>query len=191
MTKYKNFLKKNMRDLKLFFVIFLLFTFGSIYAHKDRGEYPDSIKFIFIDKEVLILSYDDARLEKVCDEIVFGKRKLTEAHVTYKTGEVITAKFNGEDCTSLSILYKDKRVFPDQNILKKIKEIHFSTLTLSWSSNYDRAFFSSYFTISFDMGAERFYDEFPNVQLFFEKQVFSKAEVWKQISKNGKQGSKM
>jgi hypothetical protein len=180
-----------MRDLKLFFLIFSLLTFGSIYAHKDRGEYPKSIKFIFIDKEVLVLSYDDSRLKNICDEIISGKRKLTEVYVTYKTGEVISAKFNGKNWTSISILYKNKRVFVDKNILEKIKEIHFSTLTLSWSSDYDKAFSSSYFIISFDMGSELFYDEFPNVQLFFNKQVFSKAQVWKQISKDGKQGGNL
>lgn len=161
-----------MRDLKLFFLILSLLTFGCIYAHKDRGEYPESIKFIFVNNEVLILSYDDSKLENICDEIISGKRKLTEVYVTYKTGEVISAKFEGENWTSISILYKNKRVFVEKNILNKIKEIHFSTLTLSWSSDYDKVFLSSYFTISFDMGSERFYDEFPNVQLFFNKQVF-------------------
>lgn len=180
-----------MKDLKLFFMILLLLTFGSIYAHKDRGEYPKSIKFIFFDKEVLDLSYDDSRLENICNEIISGKRKLTEAYVTYKTGEVLNAKFDGKNWTSISILYRNKRVFVEENILIKIKEIHFSTLTLSWSSDYEKAFLSPYFTISFDVGSERFYDVFPNVQLFFKKQVFSNAEVWKQISKNGRQGSKL
>ncbi|MDA6068874.1 hypothetical protein NJT12_04495 [Flavobacterium sp. AC] len=180
-----------MRNLKVFFLIFSLLAFASIYAHKDRGEYPKSVKFIFDDKETLVLNYDDSRLGNICDEIISGKRKLTEAYVTYKTGEVVNVKFDGENCTSIDIMCKNKRVFVEKNILKKIKGIHFSTLTLSWSSDYDKAFSSSYFTISFDMGTERFYDEFPNVQLFFKKQVFSNAEVWKQISKNGRQGSKL
>ena len=180
-----------MRELKMFFLVFLFFSAGSIYAHKDRGEYPQSIKFIFDDKEVLDLRYNDSRLENICDEIISGKKKLAEAQVTYKTGEVISAIFDGINWTSISILYKNKRVFVGEDVVKKIKEIHFATLTLSWSSDYEKAFLSPYFTISCDMGSERFYGEFPNLQLFFEKQVFSRAEVWKQISENGKQGTKL
>lgn len=180
-----------MREVKMFFLVFLFFFSGSIYAHKDRGEYPQSIKFIFADKETLVLNYNDPRLENICNEIISGKKKLTEADVSYKTGEVINAKFDGVNWTSISIWYKNKRVFVAENIVKKIKEIHFSTLTFSWSSDYEKAFLSPYFTISFDMGSERFYGEFPSVQLFFEKQIFSRAEVWKQISENGRQGTKL
>ena len=171
----------------MFFLVFLLFAGGSIYAHKDRIERPKSFKFILRNNKVVNFNSADSKLEKFCDEIVYGKKKILEAQLIYDTGEIVTFKSNGKNWISIKIFSKNKAISVPKQTLNKISEIHFSTVNLLWSGESD-AFNSSYCYIQFDIGSKMVFGEFPYLQLSFENQKFSKATVWKQISEDSKQG---
>ncbi|SDZ64053.1 hypothetical protein SAMN05444397_11271 [Flavobacterium aquidurense] len=182
-----------MRNIKSILTFILVLTFANIYANKDRIERPQSFKFIFENNEVINLKSTDLKLKKYCDEIVSRKRKIVEAQLRYKTGEIITAKYDGKNWSCLKISYKNKEINVPKNILKKITQIHFSTLNLIWSSDNEVAFNSSYFFMDFEVGTVKYFNELPKLQMFFENPMlfgdkkFSKCTIEKQVEKNATQ----
>ena len=170
-----------MRTIKSILTTILMLTFANIYANKDRIEKPKSFKFTFEKNEVINLSFSDPRLGMYCDEIVNKKKKLVEAQLTYETGEIITVKYNGKKWTSITISYKDEDLSVPKKVLKKITEIHFSTLNLDWSSDNEIAFYSSYFFIEFDLGIVKSFNKLPQLNINFEKMKFSNCVIWKPV----------
>ncbi|TDP02453.1 hypothetical protein [Flavobacterium sp. 245] len=178
-----------MRNIKSILTFILVLTFANIYAHKDRIEKPQSFKFTFENKEVVKLNSSDSKLKTFCNEIVSRKRKLVEAQMTYKTGEIVTAKYDGKNWTSIKISNKTEDLFVPKNVLKKITEIHFSTLSLLWSGDSEYAFNSSYFYIKFDIGRVKYFNELPSLSINFENKKYSNSEIWKKVSTNSTQGA--
>jgi hypothetical protein len=178
-----------MKNIKSILTIILILTFVNIYANKDRIERPESFKFIFENNEVVNLSPTDSNLKIYCDEIVSQKRKLIEAQLSYKTGEIVILKYNGKNWTSIKISYKNKKVSVPKKVLKKITEINFSTLNLVWASDNEVAFKSSYFFIEFDLGKVKAFNKLPYLVISFEKIKFSNCVIWNQISEKSKQWS--
>ena len=157
--------KQKMKNIKSILTFFLTLNFANIYANKDRIEYPQSFKFTFNNKEVVNLKSTDLKLKKYCDEIVSRKRKIIEAQLKYKTGETITAKYDGKNWSCLKIAYKNKEINVPKNILKKITQIHFSTLNLIWSSDDEIAFNSSYFYMQFNVGNLKYFNRLPSLNM--------------------------
>lgn len=184
---------RKMRNIKSIFTFILVLTFANIYAHKDRFEKPQSFKFTFENKEVVKLNSSDSKLNIFCNEIVSRKRKLVEAQLTYKTGEIITAKYDGKNWTSIKISHKAEDIFVPKNVLKKITVIHFSTLSLVWSGDNESAFNSSYFYITFEIGTVKYFNELPSLSIFFEDPMFfgdkkfSKCTIEKHVEENATQ----
>lgn len=137
----------------------------------------------------MTLNATDSKLESLCHEIVNGKRKLIEAQLTYKTGEIITAKYDGKNWTSLKISYKGTAINVPGKTLKKITEIHFQTLDLVWSSANEVAFNSSYFFIKFEMGTAKHFNTLPTLNINFKHRKFSNCVIWKAVEENSTQWS--
>lgn len=178
-----------MKNIKIILTIILILTYVGIYAHKDRIEKPQSFKFIFENNEVVKLNSSDLQLKIICNDIVSRKRKLIEAQLTYTSGEIITAKYDGQNWTSIKISNRSENIYIPKNILKKITEIHFSTLNLLWPGEKKSAFNSSYFYIKFEIGTVKYFNELPNLSINFEKKKYSSSEIWKKVDKNSREGS--
>ncbi|TDW51349.1 hypothetical protein EV144_10121 [Flavobacterium sp. 270] len=168
-------------------IILTLFSFVIVYAHKDRIEIPQSFVFTLKSKEVIRFNSSDSKLEKFCEDIVSKKVELSEVQLYYKTGEVVTVQSDGVNWTLLKITFRGKSLYVPENKIKKISEIHFSTLNLFWSGE-SNAFNSHYLCLRFYIGTKRSFDVFPNLELHFENRKFSKAEVWVQTSENSRHG---
>ncbi|MCP2024884.1 hypothetical protein L1276_000024 [Flavobacterium sp. HSC-32F16] len=179
-----------MKNIKLFFLIFTLFNFGVIYAHKDRVEIPQRFVFIMRSKEVVRFESTDSKLEGFCEEIVSGKKEISEVQLYYKTGEIVTVQYDGKNWKLFKITFKGKSLYVPQDKLKKIPEIHFSTLYLFWSGE-SNAFNSHYLCLRFDIGTKRSFDILPNLELHFENHKFTKSEVWTQTNENSRHGKEI
>jgi hypothetical protein len=182
-----------MKLIMLKSILMLFCTLNFAYANKDRFEAPESFKFIFDNNQVVNLKATDLRLKKYCDEIVSKKRKILEVQVRYKTGEIVTAKYDGKNWSCLKISYKNSEINVPKNILKKITQIHFSTLNLIWASNNEVAFNSSYLKIDFQVGTVKYFNKLPNLSIIFEDPIFfgnkkySKCIIEKQVKENATQ----
>ncbi|WP_343617562.1 hypothetical protein [Flavobacterium sp.] len=170
---------------KVLFVVVFLLCYVT-YAHKDRIERPQNFIFVLNTKEVVRFNFTDSKLEKFCNEIISGKKKVTQVQLFYKTGENILIRSNGKQWDLFKISFKNKSLYVPQNKLKKIPEIHFLTLNLLWSGE-DNAFNSSYLYLEFDIGNKYSFGVFPSLQLHFENGKFLKSELWSQINKDSKQ----
>lgn len=166
-----------MKNNKLIFLIILLFNFSSIYAHKDRIERPTNFIFVLSNKKAVRFNSKDPKLEKFCDEINNGKRKILGVKLFYETGEYATVVSDGKKWSLIRMTFKGKSIYVPQNILHKIPEIRFQTLNLVWSGE-SNAFDSSYYYLEFEIGTKRMFGEFPYLHLFFEDMEFSKAEIY-------------
>ncbi|WP_337965811.1 hypothetical protein [uncultured Flavobacterium sp.] len=176
-----------MENIKSILVILILFTSGVIYAHKDRIEVPEKFVFILKSNDVIRFESLDSKLKEFCNEIVSGKKEISEVQLYYKTGEIVTVQFDGKNWTSFKIAFKGKSLYVPQEKLKKIPEINFSTLNLFWSGE-SNAFNSSHLCLRFDIGTKRLFYILPNLELHFENHKFARAEVWTQTSENSRHG---
>jgi hypothetical protein len=176
-----------MNSIKQILFILVFFTFGSVYAHKDRVETPQSFIFTLKSKEIVRFKFTDLKLEEFCKEIVSKKKEILEAQLFYKTGEVVTIRSDGKYWNLFKVTFKGKSLYVPQDKLRKIPEIHFSTLFLFWPGG-NNAFNSSYICFRVDIGTERSFDVLPNLELHFENFKFSKSEVWTQTSENSRHG---
>lgn len=179
-----------MKKIKRIFLIFVLFACGVIYAHKDRVEIPQRFVFILSNKEVVRFGSADSKLEEFCKEIVSGKKEISEVQLYYETGEIVTVQYDGKNWKLFKITFKGKSLYVPQDKLKKIPEIHFSTLNLFWSGE-SNAFSSHYLCLRFDIGTKRSFDVLPNLELHFENRKFTKSEIWTQTSENSRHGKEI
>ena len=176
--------KLQMRNIKSIFTIILILTFTNIYANKDRIERPIFFKFTFENNEIVNLKDGDSKLDLLCNEIVNRKRKLIEVELTYKTGEIVFVKYDNINLSSIKVSYKGEEINVPKNKLKKITEIHFSTLNLIWSSDNEVAFNASYFALEFEIGTVKYYDKLPRLSINFEDKKFSNCVLEKQVGQN-------
>lgn len=183
--------KRQMRHLKtiLTIVVFGL-TISNAFAHKDRIERPTTYQFVFQNQDTIKLSNpSDSLLKSYSNDIVNGKRKLQSAQLLFATGETMTFKNNGTNWTEINIADSKKVITIPDSTIKKISEIHFATIALLWDGNDKNAFSASYFYVRFDTGTEKNFNKYPELNLSFSEQKFSKAIVWRQITDNSKQWS--
>ncbi|MFD1604976.1 hypothetical protein ACFSJW_00120 [Flavobacterium artemisiae] len=173
--------------MKQILLIFALFTIGIIHAHKDRVEVPEKIIFTLKNKEIVSFEFTDSKLKDFCDDIVSRKKEISGVQLFYKTGEVVTVESDGKNWSLFKITFKGKNLYVPQEKLKKIPEIHFSALYLFWSGE-SNAFSSRYLCLRFDIGTQRSFGVFPNLELHFSNSKFSKSEVWTQASENSRHG---
>jgi len=177
-----------MRKIKSILTLIFALNFLTAFAHKDRIERPTTYQFVFQNQDTIKLSNpSDSLLKSYSDDIVSGKRKLQSAKLLFATGEIMTFKNNGTNWTEIIIADDNKVITIPDTTIKKISEIHFATIALLWNGNDKQAFNSSYFYVRFDIGTVKDFNKYPELNLSFSGQKFSKAIVWRQISENSKQ----
>ena len=176
-----------MKKFKFILFTIVFFTFGAIYAHKDRVSFPEKFVFVLKSKEVVRFKSNDLKLNEFCEGVVDKKIEILKAEIYFKTGETVTIEFDGINWTIFKISFKDKSLYVPQNKLQKIPEIHFLTLNLVWSGE-SNAFNSHYLYLTLDIGTKRSFNVFPNLELHFENRKFSRSEVWMQTSENSRHG---
>jgi len=177
-----------MRKIKTILTLIFVLNFFVAFAHKDRIERPIAYQFVFQNQDTINLSNpSDFLLKSYSDDIVNGKRKLQSAKLLFATGETVTFKNDGKNWTDIKIAYDKKVITIPDTTIKKISEIHFATVALLWNGNDKQAFSSSYFSIRFDIGTEKSFDKYPELNLSFAGQKFSKSIIWRQVSENSKQ----
>ena len=165
--------------------IFFLVAFIQGHAHKNRIERPQKYRFIFQTKDTVYIRSSRDSLLKVCsNDIINRKRQLIEAQLTFNTGEILTFSFDDTTCKTIRIARKKKALFVPESTTQKISEIHFQSVALLWSSHYHNAFTAANFYIAFDIGTEKLFDKYANLQLHFSENKFSKATVGKPVSEN-------
>jgi uncharacterized protein YccT (UPF0319 family) len=169
---------------------YLVFNCSIAFAHKDRIERPKTYQFIFHDKDTIKLNNpSEAILKKYNEDIISGKRKLLNVLLLFATGEVINMKNNGKEWTEMNISNGTIAIDVPNAILKKISQIHFTTIALLWNSDNDKSFDSNYFYIQFDIGREKSFNHYPYLELNFTNSKYKKAEIWRQVSDKAKQRS--
>ena len=110
---------------------------------------------------------ENSPLATYCNDIVDGKRKLVKAELTFSTGERLTFEGNGDRWTKIQVSdAKIELMVPEQTI-KKIPVIHFASVALLWDGRDEKAFTASYFYIQFDIGTDKFFNEYPELNLSF------------------------
>lgn len=177
-----------MRQIELIILTILIFATSNVFAHKDRIERPTRIQFVFDNQDTVNLTdKDDSEIKSYSQEIVDGKRKLTMAQLTFDTGETATFEYENSRLSRIKIASDKKNTTVPKETIEKIKEIHFQTIVLLWDGRDKKAFSASYYYIQFDIGTVKSYNDYPYVQLFFKKQIFSKAIIWTPISERSKQ----
>ncbi|MCF6132225.1 hypothetical protein [Flavobacterium wongokense] len=171
-----------IKILKPVLLLILFLSLGNAYANKNRIERPQTYKFTLDNKEVVTFKASDPLIASYCDEIASGQIKIIEAELTYKTGEIITARYNGNDWLSINIAYNGEYATVPKMVLKKITTIRFNTLNILWGQDDKKAFEASSFFIQFEMGFVPVYQKLPKVDISFKKHIFSEAGVWTEQS---------
>ena len=170
----------------------LLFTFvfvlTSAFVHKDRIEKPKTYSFVFLEGEPITLDNpNDSILTTYSNDIVNRKRKLVRAELKFNTGEALSFECEGDRWTTVKISHGNREFIIPSETIAKIPEIHFATVALLWDGLDERAFSASYFYIRFEIGTEKSFEKYPELNLMFSERRFSKPLIWRQISENSRQ----
>lgn len=177
-----------MRKTKYILTLIFALNFLTGFALKDRIERPTTYQFVFQNQDTIKLSNpSDSLLQTYSNDIVNRKRKLQSVKLLFATGETMTFKTNGTNWTEIKIADGNKVITIPDTTIKKISEIHFATIALLWNGNDKQAFNASYFYVRFEIGTVKDFNKYPELNLSFSRQKFSKAIVWRQISGNSKQ----
>jgi hypothetical protein len=178
-----------MRQI-LFILIFISCSL-SLLANKDRIERPKTYTFIFQNKDTVFLdSPNDSVLKSYTQNIIIRKKYLVEAYLTFKTGETLILKGNGNEWTSIKIKINNREIEVPGKILRKISEIHFGSVALLWNGLYESASAAEDFHIQFDMGVQKSFEKYPYLQFFFTIKAFREANIWRQVDERSTQWSK-
>lgn len=168
----------------------LIFALTSSFVHKDRIEKPKTYRFVFLDHETITLDNpSDSILTSYSNDIVNRKRKLVRAELFFKTGETLFFETDGDKWTAIKISDAKKQFTVPGETIAKIPEIHFVTVALLWDGLGERAFNASYFYIRFDIGIEKSFNKYPELNLSFSGKRFSKPTIWRQTSNSSRQWS--
>jgi hypothetical protein len=167
--------------MRLFSLLLLSFTeLFSPTIHKDRIEKPVSIRFVFAGTDTIVLNnFSDPRLVQINKEIAKQKKQISEAQVSFKTGEKITFSKLGSVFVKIQIKYNEEVAQVPNDIVEKISVINFQSLELLWDGRDQNAFDASYFYIRFQLGVKK---RFPinSLQIHFNGIDFKKVEVSRQ-----------
>lgn len=179
-----------MRNKPLTIVLLLIFcSFNSV--HKDRIEKPISVDLILENGHKL--TWKELTKTKLCKlnlEIDSKSIILSKAVFKFKTGEVLTLIGNGHSWKEIQISFKNQKLEVPEKVVKKINEIDFSTLSLLWSDDSNKAFESNNFYIKMQIGKKKYFGKLPELELSFENDKFSEAIIWKGVDENSIQWSK-
>lgn len=168
-------------------IIFLLNSYIA-FANKDRIERPKAYCFVFQNHDTVQLDNSaNSILNAYNDDIVNGKRKLVKAILSFKTGETITFCNDGNKWTNIKISDGKMEICIPDTTIEKISEIHFATVALLWEGSDKQAFSAGYFYIRFEIGTEKKFNQYPELNLIFRENKFSNSTIWRQISKRMKQ----
>jgi hypothetical protein len=179
-----------MKQKSIFIILFFILGLTHSYAHQDRIERPQSITFIFQDKDTVHLQNPTKEmLKKYNDDMISNKKQLLEAQLDFETGEKVIVRYGDSHLASIQVNYKNTELAVPSEIVAKIKEIDYHTFALLWNGDFKKAFKANYFYLRFDTGTENSFDKFPRVELHFSGKKFSKATVLKQIGPASQQGS--
>lgn len=178
--------------MRLLIILLIILTFTSaktpVFAHKDRIEKTKTYKLTFQDGQTVTLdNTNNSTLTGYCTDAVNGKRRLIKAELTFGTGETLTFEGNGYKWTSIHIADSKNEITVPELTTEKIPVIHFQTVALLWDGRDEKAFKAGYFYIRFDIGNEKAFGTYPELQLRFSDNRFDKSVVWRQTSENSKQ----
>lgn len=174
----------------LFILIFLLCTLTS-FANKNRIEKPQTYTFIFKNGDTVTLKNPtDSVLQVFSNDILIHKKPLNEAYLNFKTGEVLVLKTSGESWIAIKVRINNKEIEVPEGKLRKINEIHFTSIALLWNGRYESATAAQAFHIQFDIGTIKSFDKYPNLKLYFTANRFDEAEIWRQTDESTTQWSK-
>jgi len=170
-------------------IVLGLFVSNS-YANKDRIERPRIYIFIFENGDTIRLNSSDyTKLKAYNSGIILHKKKLIKAELEFETGEILTFESDrNNNWTHIKLSNKKNELEFPKSTLKKISEIHFSSVALLWNGSDKDAFSAEYSCIQFDITAEKSFDKFPYLQLRFADKKFTNALIWRQTSQNSTQG---
>jgi hypothetical protein len=169
----------------------LLFSCSlALFGHKDRVSRPTSFVFTFSNKEIIKLTnVDKDKIKKYSDDIVNNNVDLVSAEVTFEDGEKAVFKRLANKWVSILLVDGKKEVTVPDATLNKIPEIHFETIDLLWDGTYKNAFSAEYFYLRLDIGKEKSFNQYPELELFFSGKKYTKANLVRQIDENTTQDS--
>ena len=177
-----------MNQTKNILTILLLFIVSFSFAHKDRISLPKTFIFVFKNKDTVKLnSADKDLIIKYSTDIANKKVDLTFAQIIFEDGEKAIFKRTAGKWTSISLVDGKNQVTVPASTLNKIPEIRFESIGLLWDGTYKKAFSASYFYLQFDIGNEKAFNEFPQLELFFADNKYKKANLTRQIDENTSQ----
>lgn len=183
--------KADLSMRKNLFILILLLCSLTSFANKDRIEKPQTYTFIFQNGDTIILKEPtDSILLNYSNDIVSHKRNLREAYLSFKTGEVLVLKTNGEHWITITVRINDKEIKVPSGTLQKIKEIHLNSIMLLWNGLYESASAAEAFHVAFDIGTTKSFNKYPNLKLYFTANSFDKADIWRQTDERTTQWSK-
>lgn len=179
-----------MNQTKNILTILLLFFVSFSFAHKDRISLPKTFIFVFKNKDAVKLnSVDKDLISKYSADIANKKVDLTYAQIIFEDGEIAIFKRTADKWTSISLTDGKEIVSVPAPTINKISEIHFESLGLLWDGTYKKPFTASYFYLKFDIGNEKAFNKYPQLELFFSGQKYTKANITRQISDDTQQDS--
>ena len=174
--------------IKLLTILTFILAWTSVSAHKDRIERPKTYRLTFQDGHAVMLdNTNKPTLTSYCTDIVNGKRKLIKAELTFGTGETLTFEGDGNKWKSIQIADSKNKILVPKLTTEKVPMIHFQTIALLWDGRDEKAFMASYLYIRFDIGNEKTFDTYPELQLSFSDNKFQKSVVWRQTSETSRQ----
>jgi hypothetical protein len=174
-----------------FILAILFFTYSLVSpGHKDRISRPKT--FIFILKNMDTVKIDGAdkdKISKYSAEIIDKKVDLISSEIIFQGGERAVFKRISDKWTNISLIDGKKRVTVPDMTLNKIPEIHFETVTLLWNGTYKNPFSADYFYLRFDIGKEKAFNEYPQLELFFADSKYTRGNLTRPIDENTSQDS--
>lgn len=163
-----------MKLANFWLLILLLYSFTELSANKDRIELPTSYSFIFQNGDtILIQNPRDSAFEKLSTDIAKGKRRLFEANLSFRTGEIIHVKYDSFKLTDFTLANKKETINIPDSVLRQLGPIHYSSLSLLWDGDERNSWNAKYAHLLFDVGNTIIDNKYPSVYLNIQNNQFS------------------
>jgi hypothetical protein len=156
----------------------------------DGYEKPKYYKFLYQNGDSIILNNsNDSLLIIISNEVINGQMKLNEAYLTFESGEKIIFDYDRNQLISMEMVDSKNEASVPKEVIDKIPEIHFQSITLFWIGSVTKAFDAGYFNIQFDIGKVKYYNVYPYLEIVFASKKYARTVIWKQSSAHEKQWS--